>query len=152
MNNIDEMPAKCKSCPYWEPREYPYICQDIEPKPAENGNINAGIAENPQNRPTDGDYLISQRAAINAVNDVLAEYIPTFRPWQDGIPLECTLKIKALPPAPAIPLAWIESYIKTCELFDLRVNVPAEKIIKTMVKIWEQENPDGKKGGDNGKT
>ena len=99
---------------------------------------------------------IYRQAAIDAVNDVLAEYIPTFRPWQEGIPLECAIKIKALPPAqepaPAIPLAWIESYIKTCELFDLRVNVPAEKVIKTMVKIWEQENPDGKKGGDNGET
>lgn len=79
-----------------------------EPKPAENGNINAGIAENLQNRPTDGDYLISQRAAIDAVNDVLAEYIPTFRPWQEGIPLECALKIKALPPVQPKHGKWID--------------------------------------------
>lgn len=55
-------------------------------------------------------------------------------------------------PVEAIPVEWIESYIQTCEIFDLRANVPAEKIIKTMVKIWRQENPGGKKGGDNGKT
>lgn len=67
MNNIDEMPARCKACPYWEACEYPYICQDTEPKPAENGNLNAGIAENLQNRPTDGD-LISKQAALDAVN------------------------------------------------------------------------------------
>ena len=54
--------------------------------------------------------------------------------------------------APAIPLAWIDGYIQTCNIFDLRANVPASKVIKTMVKIWEQENPGGKKGGDNGKT
>lgn len=66
MNNIDEMPAKCKSCPYWEACEYPGICQDTEPKPAENGNINAGIAENLQNRPTDG-VLISRREALDAL-------------------------------------------------------------------------------------
>lgn len=54
---------------------------------------------------------------------------------------------------PEIPLAWIESYIQTCEIFDLRANgIPAGKIIKTMVKIWGQENPGGRKGGDNGKT
>ena len=54
---------------------------------------------------------------------------------------------------PAIPLVWIDYYITTCQIFDLRANgVPAEKIIKTMVKIWEQENPGGRKGGDNGKT
>ena len=55
-------------------------------------------------------------------------------------------------PVPAIPLAWIDGYIQTCNIFDLRANVPASKVIKTMVKIWEQENPGGKKGGDNGKT
>jgi hypothetical protein len=47
---------------------------------------------------------------------------------------------------PAIPLAWIKGYIVTCDLFDLRVIVPASKVIKTMVKIWEQENPGAKKG------
>ena len=26
MNSIDEMPPKCKSCPYWEYAEYPYFC------------------------------------------------------------------------------------------------------------------------------
>lgn len=55
-------------------------------------------------------------------------------------------------PVGAIPLEWIESYIKTCEIFDLRANVPAENVIKTMVKIWEQENRWKRRGGDNGKT
>jgi hypothetical protein len=50
---------------------------------------------------------------------------------------------------PAIPLAWIKGYIVTCDLFDLRVIVPASKVIKTMVKIWEQENPGAKKGEQN---
>jgi hypothetical protein len=48
--------------------------------------------------------------------------------------------------AEAISLAWIRGYIVTCDLFDLRVIVPASKVIKTMVKIWEQENPGAKKG------
>lgn len=26
MNNIDDMPSKCKNCPYWEMCEYPYVC------------------------------------------------------------------------------------------------------------------------------
>jgi hypothetical protein len=54
---------------------------------------------------------------------------------------------KADAKAEAIPLAWIKGYIVTCDLFDLRVIVPASKVIKTMVKIWEQENPGAKKGG-----
>lgn len=72
MNNIDDMPAKCKACHYWEACEYPYICQDVEPKPAENGNINAEIAENLQNRPTNGD-LISRQAAIDALNEQIEQ-------------------------------------------------------------------------------
>lgn len=51
---------------------------------------------------------------------------------------------------PAIPLAWIKGYIVTCDLFDLRVSVPASKVIKTMVKIWEQENPGAKRGETDG--
>ena len=53
---------------------------------------------------------------------------------------------KADAKAEAIPLAWIKGYIVTCDLFDLRVIVPASKVIKTMVKIWEQENPRAKEG------
>lgn len=26
MNDVDEMPIKCKDCPYWEYAEYPYYC------------------------------------------------------------------------------------------------------------------------------
>jgi hypothetical protein len=55
-------------------------------------------------------------------------------------------EIDAAETVPAIPLAWIKGYIVTCDLFDLRVIVPASKVIKTMVKIWEQENPGAKKG------
>ncbi len=40
---------------------------------------------------------------------------------------------------PAIPLAWIDGYIQTCNIFDLRANVPASEVIKTMLKIWGQE-------------
>lgn len=65
MNDIDNMPSKCQSCPYWEACEYPYICDDIKPKQNENGNLNAEIAENLRNRPTNGD-LISRQAAIDA--------------------------------------------------------------------------------------
>lgn len=53
---------------------------------------------------------------------------------------------KADAKAEAISLAWIKGYIVTCDIFDLRVNVPASKVIKTMVKIWEQENPGAKEG------
>ena len=28
MNNIDDMPTKCQSCPYWEQAERPYCCED----------------------------------------------------------------------------------------------------------------------------
>ena len=28
MNNIDEMPAKCSDCPYWEQCEPPYVCAE----------------------------------------------------------------------------------------------------------------------------
>ena len=66
MNNIDEMPPKCHDCPYWEACDYPYICPDTEPKPAENGNINAEIAENLQNRPA--DVFIWKQDALAAVS------------------------------------------------------------------------------------
>jgi hypothetical protein len=123
-----------------------------EPKPAENGNINAGIAENPQNRPTDGDYLISQRAAIEYLRNRSDEARECGHEETYFDLLTIINGFRNVETAPAIPLAWIESYIQTCEIFDLRANVPAEKIIKTMVKIWQQENHGGKKGGDNGKT
>lgn len=29
MNDIEQMPAKCHDCPYWEVCEYPYVCEDI---------------------------------------------------------------------------------------------------------------------------
>ena len=29
MNDIDKMPPKCQSCPYWELCEYPYVCGDM---------------------------------------------------------------------------------------------------------------------------
>ena len=30
MNDINEMPSKCKNCPYWEFAEKPYYCIDCE--------------------------------------------------------------------------------------------------------------------------
>lgn len=54
------------------------------------------------------DELITKRDAIGAVNDVLAEYIPTFKQWQEGIPLKCALKIKALPAVGPKHGKWIE--------------------------------------------
>ena len=35
MNDINEMPPKCQSCPYWEVCEYPWVCPDKE-QPATN--------------------------------------------------------------------------------------------------------------------
>lgn len=32
MNDIDTMPTKCNSCPYWELAEKPYLCDDCEDK------------------------------------------------------------------------------------------------------------------------
>ena len=54
------------------------------------------------------DEVITKRDAIEAVNDVLAEYIPTFKPWQEGIPLKCALKIKAMPAVGPKHGKWIE--------------------------------------------
>ena len=50
----------------------------------------------------------------------------------------------------AIPLEWIESYIETCNMIQLRVNVPASKIISVMVKTWRQENHRAKRGEADG--
>jgi hypothetical protein len=55
--------------------------------------------------------------------------------------------IEARPDVPAIPLDWIRGYIEMCDMFQLRVNVPASKIISVMVKTWKQENPGVKRGG-----
>ena len=32
MNDIDNMPPKCKDCPYWEIGEEPYNCEDCDNK------------------------------------------------------------------------------------------------------------------------
>ena len=42
-------------------------------------------------------------------------------------------------PVDAIPVEWINSYIEICNLLDLRVNVPASKIISVMINTWRQE-------------
>lgn len=109
--------------------------------------------------------LIDQQAAIDALNEQIEQCNKALGSFGISPKDEYAIKVERaslkaykdqlenLPPAPAIPLAWIESYIQTCEIFDLRANgIPVGKIIKTMVKIWEQENPGGRKGGDNGKT
>lgn len=51
-----------------------------------------------------GKALITKYAAIKAVNDVLAAYIPSFRPWEERIPLECAIKIKELSHAEPRPV------------------------------------------------
>ena len=35
MNDIDNMPPKCKDCPYWELAQYPYCCDDCQTKEPE---------------------------------------------------------------------------------------------------------------------
>lgn len=47
----------------------------------------------------------------------------------------------------AIPMDWIHSYIEMCDMIQLRVNVPASKIISVMVNTWKQENSGAKRGG-----
>lgn len=47
----------------------------------------------------DDKDTIYRQDAIDAVNDVLAEYIPVLPHWLERIPLECALKIKGLPSA-----------------------------------------------------
>ena len=54
--------------------------------------------------------------------------------------------IDAAETVPAIPLDWIRGYIETCDMIQLRVNVPASKIISVMVNTWKQENPGAKRG------
>ena len=56
-------------------------------------------------------------------------------------------EIDAAETVPAIPLDWIRGYIETCDMIQLRVNVPASKIISVMVNTWKQENPGAKRGG-----
>ena len=45
------------------------------------------------------NYLVNKWAAITAINDALAKYVPFLRQDQEGIPFECAAKIKELPPA-----------------------------------------------------
>lgn len=45
------------------------------------------------------DDLISRQAAIEAVNGVIAEYIPTLYGRYEALPLEMTMAIKRLPTA-----------------------------------------------------
>lgn len=66
MNDIDNMPSKCQSCPYWEACEYPHICDDMKPKQNENGNLNVEFAKNPQDRLT--DELIWKQDALDAIH------------------------------------------------------------------------------------
>ena len=50
-------------------------------------------------------------------------------------------EINAAETVEAIPVDWIRGYIETCDMLQLRVNVPASKIISVMVNTWKQENP-----------
>lgn len=78
--------------------------------------------------------------------------LPRAPHWDGHTEADTETRLMSLEPSSAIPLAWIDSYIKTCEIFDLRANVPASKVIKTMLKIWGQETQGKTGGGDNGKT
>ena len=40
MNDIDNMPAKCRDCPYWEIARKPYNCDDCE------GELNGTLNQN----------------------------------------------------------------------------------------------------------
>ena len=35
MNNIEEMPPRCRDCPYWEICEEPYVCP-VDPTEIKN--------------------------------------------------------------------------------------------------------------------
>ena len=59
-------------------------------------------------------------------------------------------EINAAETVEAIPVDWIRGYIEMCDMIQLRVNVPASKIISVMVNTWKQENPGEKRGEPDG--
>lgn len=63
----------------------------------------------------------------------------------EGLPGGARKLMEDAEDVPAIPLDWIRGYIETCDMFQLRVNVPASKIISVMVNTWKQENPGAKR-------
>ena len=81
------------------------------------------------------------------INFGVVAWKPLPEPYEEGLN-----ELKNPPQAPAIPLARIGSYIKAYKLLELIANALPFGVIETMVEILEQENPGGKKGGDNGKT
>lgn len=81
------------------------------------------------------------------INFGVVAWKPLPEPYEEGLD-----ELKNPPQAQAIPLARIDSYIKAYKLLELIANAPASKVIEEMAKIFEQKNPGGKKGGDNGKT
>lgn len=93
------------------------------------------------------DELITKRDAIEAVNDVLAEYIPILMPWQERIPLECALKLKALPPVQAEPLTDREQRIflaamsrekEVCKEVDYQFSDAREPYEDTLVSVCKE--------------
>lgn len=83
--------------------------------------------------------MTAMAAAIGAEEDEGVQMeLKAYKDILDGVKEQETVK--------AIPLEWIESYIETCNLFDLRINVSASKVISVMIKTWEQENPGAKRG------
>ena len=88
--------------------------------------------------------MIDRQAALDVTREtVFVEYEDDDPRKEESIILQTKAaireRIEALPPIPAIPVEWINSYIETCNLLDLRVNVPASKIISVMVNTWRQE-------------
>ena len=88
------------------------------------------------------NVMAGMAAAIGAEEDEgIQMELKAYKDILDGVKDQETVK--------AIPEEWIRGYIETCDMFQMRVNVPASKVIKTMVKIWEQENPGAKEGEQN---
>lgn len=86
------------------------------------------------------DEVVTKRDAIGAVNDVLAEYIPTFKPWQEGIPLKCARKITALPPAQTkdgIPISYLRKKERQCRNNGTWAGIVGAEVIALIIEEWE---------------
>jgi hypothetical protein len=85
------------------------------------------------------NMMTAMAAAIGAEEDEGVQMeLKAYKDILDGVKEQETVK--------AITLDWIRGYIETCDMFQLRVNVPASRIISVMVNTWKQENPGAKRG------
>jgi hypothetical protein len=86
------------------------------------------------------NMMTAMAAAIGAEEDEGVQMeLKAYKDILDGVKGQETIN--------AITEDWIRGYIKTCDMIQLRANVPASKIISVMVNTWKQENPGAKKGG-----